>query len=445
MSRFASILLWSVLAAAFIGPGTVATAAAAGSEFGYALLWALVFSTVACLVLQEASARLTIVSGRNLAQALRDRYPYGVSGTGILLLVLGAVVLGCAAYEAGNILGGVAGAALALPERYASQQALTAVTVGLAACLLWFNSPRRVAVMLSVLVAVMGVAFLWTAARLAPEIGVLLHGALVPQLPAGGALLAVALVGTTVVPYNLFLGSGLASGQRLAEMRVGLGVAIGLGGLISMGVLVVGTAVAPPLAYPQLAGVLTQRIGEWGGWLFALGLFAAGLSSAVTAPLAAALTARGLFSGEAEGTAGDRWGDRSLRYRAVWSGVLAVGLLFGLSGVKPIPVIVLAQAFNGLLLPLVAMLLLIIVNDRKLMGRAVNGIGANAVLLVVTLVAVYLGVLNLLRAGSRVWDGLPASPRAALIVSAVFAIVSAGPLVRSVVRGAREEDLAEQR
>ena len=69
MQRLLNILLWSVIAAAFIGPGTVTTAASSGARFGFALLWALLFSTVACLVLQEASARVAVVSGRTLALA----------------------------------------------------------------------------------------------------------------------------------------------------------------------------------------------------------------------------------------------------------------------------------------------------------------------------------------------------------------------------------------
>ena len=99
MRRLAAVMLWSVISAAFIGPGTVTAAAAAGAGFGLQLLWALVFSTVACLVLQEASARLTIVSGLTLGQALRRRYPRGLAGAATVTLVLGAVVLGCAAYE----------------------------------------------------------------------------------------------------------------------------------------------------------------------------------------------------------------------------------------------------------------------------------------------------------------------------------------------------------
>ncbi len=77
MKRLLSVLLGAVIAAAFLGPGTVTTAARAGAAHRYELLWALVFATVACLVLQEASARLTIASGHNLGQALRSRFRHG--------------------------------------------------------------------------------------------------------------------------------------------------------------------------------------------------------------------------------------------------------------------------------------------------------------------------------------------------------------------------------
>jgi manganese transport protein len=95
MQRFLQILFWSVISAAFIGPGTVTTAASSGARFGYSLLWALLFSTVACLVLQEASARVTIVSGRTLAGAIRRRFRGGAGGVLVTAMVLGAVVLGC--------------------------------------------------------------------------------------------------------------------------------------------------------------------------------------------------------------------------------------------------------------------------------------------------------------------------------------------------------------
>jgi len=437
MRRLLSVLLWSVIAAAFIGPGTVTTAAQAGTSFGLVLLWALVFSTVATLVLQEAAARLTVVSGQSLGRALRGDSRGGAGGVLVLLVVLGAVVLGCAAYEAGNILGGVAGAALALPF---PRTILTLACGALAAGVLFLGSPRQVARLLALLVAVMGAAFLVTAASLRPDLGGLLKGAFVPATPAGSGLLILGLVGTTVVPYNLFLGSGLAAGERLEELRFGLTVAVVLGGVISMGVLVVGTAVAGDFTFEALSEVLASRLGGWARGLFAAGLFAAGLSSAITAPLAAAITARSVFArpGSSAGGGDDRWGDRSWRFRTVWGVVVAAGVGFGVSDVQPIPAIVLAQALNGVLLPLVAVYLALVVNDRRRMGEeGLNGPFANTVLAAVVAVTVLLGVTNLVRAGARVLDRPVPDEGVLLAVAAGITAVLAVPLVRAAARRRR--------
>jgi Mn2+/Fe2+ NRAMP family transporter len=433
MRRLLAVLLWSVIAAAFIGPGTVTTCAAAGVEHRYALLWALTFSTAATLVLQEASARLTVVSGRDLAAALRARAGGGAASVVVVLLILGAVVVGCAAYEAGNVLGAVVGAglAVALPA-----PALTLAVVAAAGALLLAGSPRAVALALSGLVALMGVAFLATAALLAPPLPALFAGLAVPSLPAGSGLLVLGLIGTTVVPYNHFLGSGLARGGRLGEIRFGLAVAIVLGGVISMGIVVVGAAVEGPFAYQALAAVLAERLGPWAGDLFALGLFAAGLSSAVTAPLAAALTARGLFGGGGEAQNDARWGERGWRFRTVWIGVLAAGLGFGLSGVRPVPVILLAQALNGVLLPLVAVFLLLAVNDRRLMGEAgLNGPLSNAAAAVVVFVTLVLGLGQLARAGAAAFGLPPPGEGPLLFAAAAAATALAVPLMRRARRG----------
>lgn len=424
-----SILLWSVLAAAFIGPGTVTTAASAGVGFGYALLWALLFSTVACAVLQEAAARLTIAGGLDLGAALRERYRRGLGRGLVLALVLGAIVLGCAAYEAGNILGGVAGAQLL---GGLSQRAWTLILGGLAAALLWFNSPARVARLLAVLVAAMGAAFLWTAVRLAPDLAEIASGLFRPSLPAGSTVLALGLVGTTVVPYNLFLGSGLAGGRRLGETRFGILVAVGLGGLISMGVLVVGATLEGEFGFAALTEVLVRRLGGWAAPLVPMGLLAAGLSSAVTAPLAAALTARGLFG---DSPAWDRTG---WRYRTVWLGVLAVGVAFGVSGARPVPVIILAQALNGILLPLVAVFLWLAVNDRRRMGnRALNGPLANLLTAVVVAVALVLGLNGLGKAAARVLGTDPLPERSLLLAAGVILALAAGPLFWALRRARR--------
>jgi len=428
MRRLPSILLWSVITAAFVGPGTVTSAAASGAGFGLSLLWALTFSTLACSVLQEASARLKIVSGKTLGSALRDRYPAGPRRLGMTLLVLGAIVVGCAAYQAGNILGGVAGATLAidLPVGW--------FTVGMGAVaglLLWFQAPSGVARLLSIVVAVMGIAFLVSAWHIRPPLGDLLRGALVPSFPVGSGVLILGLIGTTVVPYNLFLGSALAAGQDLRDLRFSMSLAIGFGGIISMAILIVGSSVVGRFSFDSLAQVLEQQLGPWSKGLFAVGLLGAGFSSAVTAPLAAAVTASqilgiGSDTGEPQ--------ERSWRYRAVWLSVLATGVIFGLSDVKPIPAILLAQALNGLLLPIVSVFLLEAVNDPALMAEHRNRGVANLSMVVVVLVSTLIGISSLMRALYRAAGWNVPGPAPILIIASIVAAVLSWPILRRIRR-----------
>jgi Mn2+/Fe2+ NRAMP family transporter len=399
------------------------------------LLWALAFSTAACLVLQEASARVTVVSGNSLAAAIRKRFRGGASGLLVMLLVLGAIVLGCAAYEAGNILGGVAGIVLQIDL---SPKLVTLVVGVVAALLLFIGSTAAVARLLGIVVAVMGVTFLATAIVIGPSVPELLRGTFVPTLPAGSSLLVLGLIGTTVVPYNLFLGSGIAAGQTLGEVRWGLCIAVVLGGIISMGIVVVGTAVGEAFNFEALSDALAGRLGGWASVFLAVGLLAAGFSSAVTAPLAAAITARGLF-----GPDGPEWRERTWRYRAVWLAVLATGVAFGLIGVRPIPVIILAQALNGILLPFVAVFLFILVNDRVLMGdRGLNGWLSNMLMGLVVAVTVVLGAAKMAGAATRAL-GLPPIPEHTLFVaSVVLALGIAVPVIR-VARDRRRNHLEE--
>src|SRR5688572_21775099 len=103
-----SVVIWSIISAAFIGPGTVTTAVSAGSSFRLDLLWAVTFATVACIVLQEVAARITIASGMNVGQSLTIKFGRS-NGNFLKWLIGGSVIAGCAAYEAGNILGAVSG------------------------------------------------------------------------------------------------------------------------------------------------------------------------------------------------------------------------------------------------------------------------------------------------------------------------------------------------
>ncbi|MCD6201186.1 MAG: Nramp family divalent metal transporter [Bacteroidales bacterium] len=389
--RFLNILFWSVISAAFIGPGTVTTAAKAGTVFQYQLLWALLFSTIACIVLQEAAARLTLASGLNLGEAIRRRYKDTSLFVWVVVLVVGAIILGSAAYETGNILGALAGIRFIATG---PSWLWVLLIAGFAAVMLSRRSVRGVANVLGTLVAVMGMAFFITAVAVKPQPVLLLKGMILPKIPSGSGagLLVLGLIGTTVVPYNLFLGSGMAGEkQSLKEMRFGLSVAVILGGLISMAVLVVGTAVQGTFSYEGLVAVLRAGTGRWAVIIFGIGMLAAGFTSAVTAPLASAITAKSLLYEKDR----LRRGEGKHGFVLTWLAVLLTGVAFGLADVKPVPVIILAQALNGLVLPLITLFLFKVINDSSLMGEHKNSRGANLLMFLVNWVTLTLGLWQL--------------------------------------------------
>ncbi|MEM8527405.1 MAG: divalent metal cation transporter [Bacteroidota bacterium] len=394
-SLFSNVLFWSLVSAAFIGPGTVTTAAKAGANFGLTLLWALLFSTLATILLQEAAARITIASGKNLGKILSLKYQGGNSES-IKLIVFFAVAFGCTAYQTGNLLGAVSGIGLFTAF---SPKIITLIIAFVCAIILWLGNIQWMAKSLGVIVALMGVFFIYAAFQSDVKFYSILESALLPTTPAGSTLLIISLIGTTIVPYNLFLASGISKGQSIREMRTGISLAVLIGGFISMAILVVGTLVTGEFSFQNLADTLARKTNEWSAYFFAFGLCAAGLSSAVTAPLAAAITAQSLF--QKEGKEQD-WSVRSTAFRLVSFGVLFVGLLFSLLDVQPIPAIILAQAINGMLLPIVTIFLLLAINDKSLLPDGyTNPALANLIMLLIVGVTCFLGSYNILKAIGR--------------------------------------------
>lgn len=387
-----------IVAAAFIGPGTVTTATLAGARFGTALLWALLFSTAATLILQEMSARLGLVTRRGLGEAIRDRFASGPGRWLASAFVVAAVAGGNAAYQTGNLLGG----SLGIQGSVGGDVRVWVAALGAAAfLLLWTGSYRLVERVMVAMVALMSLVFVATALSVLPSAGPWVVDALVPRLPDGAVLVAVGLVGTTVVPYNLFLHAA-AVGERyggaadLPAARRELTLSIGLGGVVSMAILLTSAGALGPgsgsaggvESAADMARSLEPILGAWAGVFFSAGLFAAGMTSAVTAPLAAAYATAGVLG----------W-PRDLsdpRIRGVWMAVLGVGVVLGLAGVRPVPAILFAQAANGILLPAVAVFLLVTVNDGERLGRWTNGPLANTLGAGVVLVASGLGVRALL-------------------------------------------------
>jgi manganese transport protein len=428
-SRFASALYWAVIPAAFIGPGTVTSAAKAGATYGAALLWALVFATLACVVLQTAAARIAVATGRDLGGAIALRFP-GTFGGVLRAGVAGAVVLGCAAYQAGNLIGASQGLLIATG---APKAALVGGCVVAAAALLWRGAPGPIAKLMGAVVAIMGFVFVAVAAAVAPPAADLLRGACVPTLPAGSAATALALIGTTVVPYNLFLGSALAKGRLLQDVKFGTAVSVAIGGLVSAAILVAGTTVVGGMSdYGPLLAALRVRLGDWAPTFFGVGLFAAGFSSAITAPLAAGLTVEGACG------AARKDGAPGLRERTVRFAVLLVGAAFAWSDVKPVPAIVAAQTLNGFVLPLAAAFVLVVANDAALMGAGRNRRAQNVLGAGVVFVAAALGAGQLVDAAAQTFEIAKPAPE----TTAAVGCAAAALLVLLVFRAVRSRERA---
>lgn len=386
----------AVVTAAFIGPGTVTTCSLAGASFGYALLWAMVFSIFATIVLQEMSARLGIVTRMGLGEALREQFENPVAKYVSIFLVISAIGIGCAAYETGNILGGALGL-----------QAVTGISMnvwgpimGIAAFLLLYTGSYKVVEKVLVgLVILMSLTFITTAIIVAPNWGQILKGMFIPTVPKGSVFIVLALIGTTVVPYNLFLHASAVqerwkNASELGEARTDILISIILGGMISMAVIITasaaffGTGIAIKNA-GDMAKQLEPLLGQWAKYFFAFGLFSAGMSSAITAPLAAAYATGGALGWKKD--------FKDKKFRAVWMLVLVIGIVFSAMGFKPIAAIIFAQAANGILLPVVAIFLLYVMNNKERLNEYANKGIANLLGGIVVLVAIGLGLRSILK------------------------------------------------
>ena len=360
----------TLVAAAFIGPGTLTTCTIVGVETSYSLLWAMLFSVLATIFLQEMSARLGFVTQEGLGEAFNKQFKKGVSRYVVFFLIISAILVGNAAYEAGNIAGGILGLELVIGEFN-----LWPLILG-AGCflLLYIGNYQWIERILIALVLVMSISFLLTAIVVQPDITAILKGFIPTRIEGENLLLIMALIGTTVVPYNLFLHASTISkkwkkGDSLKDLRIENATSIILGGLISTFIIITaassGNVVQEVTSAKDLAIQLEPLFGSAAKWLMGIGLIAAGVSSALTAPLAAAYTAKGIFNWEDD--------ESNVKFRIIWIIILLIGIMVAFSGVRLVTIIKFAQIANGIVLPLMVIYLLYLCNSSVVMGRFRNG------------------------------------------------------------------------
>lgn len=426
-----------LVAAAFIGPGTVKTSLQAGGKYGFQLLWAILFAAIATIIFQGMAVRLGLVTGKGLAESLRDYFRDRRLQKVSLLLVIAAIVFGNTAYQAGNLSGAAQGLYHFVPVVPA--QVWLLLCSGLAFFLIWTGTLKTLKIILTSLVGLMSVTFLVAAIQTRPNFPELMAGCF--SFEVFDLAVVFALIGTTVVPYNLFLHSSTIAeqnsellesdraakthapqeseatsngskaddpgdsekqihesadlSQALAAYNLDTWIAVWVGALVTAAIIVAASGMNAT-SFKEAAEALTDLIGGAGKAFFFIGLFAAGITSAITAPLAAGYVYAGCFGHVARAD--------GLQVRKVAAGIIVVGyLVAAVFGKSPEKVIFLAQVANGMILPLIAIFLLIVMNDKKLLGDYRNRwqqnlLGGSVVVLVVILglykLATQFGILS---------------------------------------------------
>lgn len=382
-----------LIAAAFIGPGTVTLCTIAGASFGYSLIWAIILSTFSTIVLQEMSLRIGLVTRMNLAEVIRTSIKSKILNRFIILLIISSILIGNTAYEAGNITGASLGISAII--NYESINYIP-VFIGLIAFVILYQGDYKILEKSLVsLVIVMSISFFITAIMTRPDITSLLKGIFKPQVNSSNLIVVLGLIGTTVVPYNIFLHSSLVSEkwnsiEKLKVARIESFISILLGGLVSLSIIITAASVSNQnvTGVIDLAKGLEPLYGKFAIYFLGLGLFASGITSSITAPLAAAYVAKSCFG----------WNNslKSKRFRLVWIFILITGVFVSMIKVNPIEIIKFAQFSNSLLLPIIAIILLWLINDKNIISSKFNYKYQNIFGFLIVIISLVLGIKGLI-------------------------------------------------
>ncbi len=388
-----------IVMAAFMGPGSVTTASVAGADYGFVVLWSVLFATVATIVLQEMSARLGIVTRQGLGEALRATFVEPWQRWPVTVLVILAIGVGGFSFATGNVTGTSQGLVMitGMPREVAVLLGASMVFT-----LLWIGRYPVLEKVLIAMVMLMSVTFIATAAMTRPDMSEMLRGLVVPSVPAGSLITLVGLIGSAVVPYNLFLHAmtvqrkwpeSMPTDQALAEARTDNWFSISIGGVITAAILATGAAAFFGTGERienavDMARQLEPVLGTAAELFFGLGFWAAGFTSAITAPLAAAYAVSGVL-GWPQSLTGSR-------FRAIWITVLAVGTVLAYVGTRPVSLIIVTQYAAGLSLPVLAVFLIVVMNRREVLGRYTNSRLSNVAGVLVVLGVAVLGALQIL-------------------------------------------------
>ena len=256
------------------------------------------------------------------------------------------------------------------------------------------NSYKKIEKVLIVLVVLMSLSFLATAIITSPNYLEIISGIFSFKLPSESLTTVLAIVGTTIVPYNLFLHSSIVQEKwqglkGLKAAQLDSAIAIGLGGLVSIAVVVSASRLPKEelMSILDMAETLEPLYGVYAKYLLGFGFFAAGITSTLTAALAAAYVLKGCLGWKIDKT--------HPKFKWTWRLILLLGVTFASLGINPIELIQIAQVSNAILLPFITIILLFIVSNQNLMGHLKNSLLQNLLGVLIVLFCLFLSVKSL--------------------------------------------------
>jgi manganese transport protein len=381
-----------IAAVAYVDPGNFATNMAAGSQFGYTLLWVVLTANLMAMLVQSMSAKLGIATGQSLPEVCRDRFSFRV----VVLLWLQAEAVAMA-----TDLAEFVGAALGLHLVFGLSMWVSAALTGLAAFIILgmqVGGFRRLEATLTGLVAVVVIAFGLEVLRSSPPVAGVARGLFVPELSgSGSALLAVSIVGATVMPHVIYLHSSLTQNRIVGahpdarrkifryEM-VDITIAMGIAGLINLAMLAMAASVFHSRGLVdagndlgEVYNGLNQYLGAHSGLIFGLALLASGVASSCVGTLSGQVVMQGFIHRQIPIFA--------RRAITMIPALIVIGV-----GFSPTRALVLSQVFLSFGIPFALIPLVAFTSSRELMGSLVNRRLTIVAAAVVTVVIVSLNI-----------------------------------------------------
>jgi manganese transport protein len=361
-----------IAAVAYIDPGNFATNMAGGSEFGYTLLWVVLAANLMAMLVQSMSAKLGIATGRSLPEVCRDRFPFRV----VVLLWLQAEAVAMA-----TDLAEFVGAALGLHLVFGLSLWISGLLTGLAAFTILgmqVRGFRRLEATITALVGVVVLAFGLEVLRSSPSAAGVTHGLFVPAFSGGdSALLAVGIVGATVMPHVIYLHSSLTQKRIVGATPdarrkifrfeiVDISIAMGIAGVINLAMLATAAAVFHARGLfgvgndlGQVFTGLNRYVGAHSGLIFGVALLASGVASSCVGTMSGQVVMQGFIHRQIP-----------IFVRRAITMIPAL-VLIGV-GFSPTRALVLSQVFLSFGIPFALVPLVVFTSSGGLMGTLVN-------------------------------------------------------------------------